>query len=41
MVKYKVTLTLKEREELLEITKGGTRSSKKVIEVGIQPIIIL
>lgn len=31
MVKYKVTLTEKEREELLSITKGGTHSSKKVI----------
>lgn len=31
MVKYKVTLTAKEREELLEITKGGTHNSKKII----------
>jgi hypothetical protein len=31
MVKYKVTLTEKERVELLSITKGGTHSSKKVI----------
>ncbi len=31
MVKYKVTLTAKEREELLEITKVGIHSSKKVI----------
>ena len=31
MVKYKVALTAKEREELLEIIKGGTHSSKKVI----------
>ena len=31
MIKYKVTLTQKEREELLSITKGGTHSSKKVI----------
>ncbi len=31
MVKYIVTLTSKEREELLEITKGGIHSSKKVI----------
>lgn len=31
MIKYKVTLTRKEREEILEITKGGTHSSKKVI----------
>lgn len=31
MVKYKVTLTDKERDELLSITKGGTHSSKKVI----------
>ena len=31
MVKYKVTLTQKEREELLSITKGGTHTSKKVI----------
>lgn len=31
MVKYKVTLTTKEREELLEITKCGKHSSKRVI----------
>ena len=31
MVKYKVTLSRKEREELLSITKGGTHTSKKVI----------
>jgi transposase len=31
MVKYKVTLTQKEREELLSITKGGVHTSKKVI----------
>lgn len=31
MVKYKVTLSLQEREELLSITKGGTHASKKVI----------
>ena len=31
MIKYKVTLTQKEREELLSITKGGMHSSKKVI----------
>lgn len=31
MVKYKVTLTQKEREDLLSITKGGTHTSKKVI----------
>jgi transposase len=31
MKKYKVTLTQKEREELLSITKGGMHSSKKVI----------
>jgi hypothetical protein len=31
MVKYKVTLTRKEREELLELTKGGIHNSKKVI----------
>jgi transposase len=31
MIKYKVTLTQKEREELLSITKGGTHSSKKMI----------
>lgn len=31
MVKYKVTLTQQERDELLSITKGGTHTSKKVI----------
>lgn len=31
MKKYKVTLTRKEREELLAITRGGSHSSKKVI----------
>src|SRR5260221_5240509 len=31
MEKYKVTLTQKERDELLFITKGGTHTSKKVI----------
>jgi transposase len=31
MLKYRVTLTEKEREELLSITKGGTHTSKKVI----------
>jgi transposase len=31
MVKYKVTLTGQERDELLSITKGGTHTSKKVI----------
>jgi transposase len=31
MVKYKVTLTGEEREELLSVTKGGTHTSKKVI----------
>ena len=31
MVKYKVTLSQGEREELLSITKGGTHTSKKVI----------
>jgi transposase len=31
MVKYKVTLTEKEREKLLAITKGGVHTSKKVI----------
>lgn len=31
MVKYKVTLRAKEREELLEITKGGKHNSKKII----------
>ena len=31
MIKYKVTLTQKGREELLSITKGGTHNSKKII----------
>lgn len=31
MIRYKVTLTQREREELLSITKGGTHTSKKVI----------
>ncbi len=31
MIKYKVTLNQKEREELLIITKGGIHSSKKII----------
>jgi transposase len=31
MIKYKVTLNQKEREELLSITRGGIHSSKKVI----------
>jgi transposase len=31
MVKYKVTLTQRERDELMSITKGGTHTSKKVI----------
>lgn len=31
MVKYKVTLTRQERDELMSITKGGTHTSKKVI----------
>jgi transposase len=31
MVKYKVTLTQEERDELLSITKGGTHTSKKVV----------
>ncbi len=31
MIKYKVTLTKQEREELLSITKGGVHNSKKVI----------
>lgn len=31
MVKYKVTLTEEERENLLVITKGGRHSSKRVI----------
>lgn len=31
MKKYKVTLTQKEREELLSLTKGGKHSAKKVI----------
>ena len=31
MIKYKVTLTQEERDELMSITKGGTHTSKKVI----------
>ena len=31
MIKYKVTLTKQEREELLSMTRGGKHSSKKVI----------
>jgi hypothetical protein len=31
MIKYKVTLTKQEREELLLMTRGGNHSSKKVI----------
>jgi transposase len=31
MIKYKVTLTKQEREELLAMTRGGKHSSKKVI----------
>jgi len=31
MERYKVTLTEKEREQLLSITKGGVHTSKKVI----------
>jgi transposase len=31
MVKYKVTLSREEREELMSLTKGGRHSSKKVI----------
>lgn len=31
MVRYKVTLTEKEREVLMSVTKGGTHTSKKVI----------
>jgi hypothetical protein len=31
MIKYKITLTRQEREELLLITRGGKHSSKKVI----------
>jgi transposase len=31
MIRYKVTLTKQEREELLSITKGGVHNSKKVI----------
>lgn len=31
MIKYKVTLTKPEREELLSMTRGGKHSSKKVI----------
>ena len=31
MVKYKVTLTQQERDDLLTITKGGTHTTKKII----------
>jgi hypothetical protein len=31
MIKYKVTLTKQERDELLSMTRGGKHSSKKVI----------
>lgn len=31
MIKYKVTLTKQEREELLSMTRGGKHNSKKVI----------
>lgn len=31
MIKYKVTLSKDERDELLSITKGGSHSSKKII----------
>lgn len=31
MIKYKVTLTKQERDELLSMTRGGNHSSKKVI----------
>jgi hypothetical protein len=31
MIKYKVTLTKQEREELLSLTRGGKHSSKRVI----------
>ena len=31
MIKYKVTLTKQERENLFSMTKGGKHSSKKVI----------
>jgi transposase len=31
MIRYKVTLTQAEKNELMEITKGGIHSSKKVI----------
>jgi hypothetical protein len=31
MIKYKVTLTKQEREELLSMTRGGKHSSKRVI----------
>jgi hypothetical protein len=31
MIRYKVTLTKQEREELLSLTQGGKHSSKKVI----------
>lgn len=31
MIKYKITLTENERDELMSITKGGRHSSKKII----------
>lgn len=31
MVRYNVTLTEKEREQLLSVTKGGVHTSKKII----------
>jgi hypothetical protein len=31
MIRYKVTLTKQEREELLSLTRGGKHSSKKII----------
>jgi DNA-binding CsgD family transcriptional regulator len=31
MIKYKVTLSQKERDELMSITKGGKHSAKKII----------
>jgi Fic family protein len=31
MIKYKVTLSQEERDELMSLTKGGRHSSKKVI----------
>lgn len=31
MIRYKVTLTKQEREELLDLTKGGVHNSKKII----------